>query len=96
VIRALAKGMRLPRLEDAKEGYQSLPTLYDKKIYPIVNGIRKVIRLLGTTNEKIRRLKVEKLVDDSVLKNWRKKAGSKFRAADEHDRGRARHKDSPS
>ena len=68
VIRAVAKGMRLPRLEDAEEGYQSLATLYDKKIYPSVDGIRNVIRLLGTTNEKIRRLKAEELVDDGVLR----------------------------
>src|SRR5262245_41840255 len=68
VVKILAKGMRLPRLEDAEEGYQSLPTLYDKKIYPSVDGIRNVIRLLGITNEKIRRLKAEDLVEDSVLR----------------------------
>jgi ABC-type nitrate/sulfonate/bicarbonate transport system substrate-binding protein len=72
VIRAVAKGMRLPRLEDAEEGYQILPTLYDKKIYPSVDGIRNVIRLLGTTNEKIRRLKAEDLVDDVVLRKLEK------------------------
>jgi len=31
-----------------------------------------VIRLLGTTNEKIRRLKAEELVDDSVLRKLEK------------------------
>jgi len=72
VIRAVAKGMRLPRLEDAEEGYQSLPTIYDKKIYPSVDGIRNVIRLLGTTNEKIRRLRAEELIDDSVLRKLEK------------------------
>jgi NitT/TauT family transport system substrate-binding protein len=72
VIRAVAKGMRLPRLEDAEEGYQSLPTLYDKKIYPSVDGIRNVIRLLGATNEKIRRLKAEDLVEDAVLRKLEK------------------------
>lgn len=72
VIRAVAKGMRLPRPEDAEEGYQSLPTLYDKKIYPSVDGIRNVIRLLGLSNEKIRRLKAEDLVEDSVLRKLEK------------------------
>src|SRR5258706_14534903 len=72
VIRAVAKGMRLPRLEDAEEAYQSLPTLYDKKIYPSVDGIRNVIRLLGATNEKIRRLKAEDLVEDTVLRKLEK------------------------
>jgi len=72
VIRAVAKGMRLPRLEDAEEGYKTLPTLYDKKIYPSIDGIRNVIRLLGLTNEKIRRLKAEDLVDDLVLRKLEK------------------------
>lgn len=72
VIRALVKGMRLRGPEDAEEGYQSLPTLYDKKIYPSVDGIRNVIRLLGSTNEKIRRLKAEDLVEDSVLRKLEK------------------------
>ncbi|MGZ9269203.1 MAG: ABC transporter substrate-binding protein [Candidatus Binatia bacterium] len=72
VIRAVAKGMRLAKLEDAEEGYKILPTLYDQKIYPSVDGIRNVIRLLGMTNEKIRKLKAEELVEDSVLKKLEK------------------------
>ena len=72
VLRAVAKGMRLAKLEDAEEGYKSLPTLYDHKIYPSVDGIRNVIRLLGSTNEKIRKLKAEDLVEDAVLKKLEK------------------------
>jgi hypothetical protein len=64
--------MRLPRVEDAEEGYHSMVGLYEKKFYPSVQGIRNVIRLLGTTNEKIRRLKAEDLVDDSVVKKLEK------------------------
>ena len=72
VLRAVAKGMRLAKVEDAEEGYKSLPTLYDQKIYPSVDGIRNVIRLLGSTNEKIRKLKAEDLVEDAVLKKLEK------------------------
>jgi NitT/TauT family transport system substrate-binding protein len=72
VVRAVAKGMRLAKVEDAEEGYKSLPTLYDQKIYPSVDGIRNVIRLLGSTNEKIRKLKAEDLVEDTVLKKLEK------------------------
>lgn len=72
VIKILAKGMRLARVEDAEEGYQSMVGLYEKKLYPSVQGIPNVIRLLGTTNEKIRRLKAEDLVDDSVVKKLEK------------------------
>ncbi|HWH79938.1 MAG TPA: ABC transporter substrate-binding protein, partial [Candidatus Binatus sp.] len=68
VVKSMAKGLRLKRLEDAEESYQSLVAIYDKKIYPSVDGVRNVIRLLGAGNEKIRRLKAEELVDDSVVR----------------------------
>ena len=72
VIKSLAKGLRLKRTEDAQEGYQSIVGIYEKKIYPSVDGIRNVIRLLGTNNEKVRRLKAEELVDDSLVKKLEK------------------------
>jgi ABC-type nitrate/sulfonate/bicarbonate transport system substrate-binding protein len=68
VVKSLAKGLRLKRVEDAEEGYQSIVGIYENKIYSSVDGIRNVIRLLGTTNEKVRRLKAEELVDHSVVK----------------------------
>jgi NitT/TauT family transport system substrate-binding protein len=68
VLKSLAKGLRLPKVEQAVEGYESLPLLYERHIYPRVDGIRNVIRLLGATNEKIRRLKAEDLVDDRFVK----------------------------
>src|SRR5438094_6280134 len=72
VLKSLAKGLHLPKLEQAVEGYESLPLLYSRRIYPTVEGIRNVIRLLGTTNEKIRRLKAEELVDDRFVKKLEK------------------------
>ena len=72
VIKSLTRGLRLKRVEDAEEGYQSITGIYEKKIYPSVEGIRNVIRLLGTNNEKIRRLKAEDLVDDSLVKKLEK------------------------
>jgi ABC-type nitrate/sulfonate/bicarbonate transport system substrate-binding protein len=68
VLKNLAKGLRLQRVEDAEEGYQSVLGIYERKISPSVDGVRNVIRLLGTTNERIRRLKAEELVDDSVVR----------------------------
>jgi NitT/TauT family transport system substrate-binding protein len=68
VMKSLAKGLRLRRVEEAEEGYQIMLGLYEKKIYPSVDGIRNVIRLLGKNNEKIRRLKAEELVNDSSVK----------------------------
>ena len=72
VIKSLVRGLRLKRVEDAEEGYQSIISIYEKKIYPSVEGIRSVIRLVGVTNEKIRRLKAEELVDDSIVRKLEK------------------------
>jgi hypothetical protein len=75
VVKSLAKGLRLKRIDDADEGYQSMLSIYERKIYPSVDGVRNVIRLPGAGNEKIRRLKAEELVDDSVVRRL-EKAGS--------------------
>ena len=72
VMKSLAKALRFRRVEDAEDGYRSMVNLYEKRIYPSVDGIRNVIRLLGTTNEKIRRLKAEDLVDDSAVRKMEK------------------------
>ena len=72
VLKSLAKGLRLPNVEAAVEGYESLPLLYDRRIYPTVEGVRNVIRLLGMSNEKIRRLKAEDLVDDRFVRKLEK------------------------
>lgn len=68
VLKSLARGLRLKKPEEAIEGYESLPLLYEKKIYPRADGVRNVIRLLGITNEKIRKLKAEDLVDDRFVR----------------------------
>jgi ABC-type nitrate/sulfonate/bicarbonate transport system substrate-binding protein len=68
VLKSLAKGLRLSKPEQALEGYESLPYLYDRRIYPRVDGLRNVIRMLGITNEKIRRLKAEELIDDRFVR----------------------------
>jgi hypothetical protein len=41
-----------------------------------LDGVRNVMGLLGAGNKKIRRLKAKELMDDSVVKNWKRKAGS--------------------
>ena len=72
VLKSLAKGLRLQSVEQAIEGYESLPLLYTRRIYPTVEGVRNVIRLLGMTNEKIRKLKAEDLVDDRFVRKLEK------------------------
>ena len=73
VMRSLAKGLYLQRVEDAAEGYEIMKTLYERRIYPNVEGIQNTIRLLGATNEKIRGLKAEDVVDDRIVKKLEQK-----------------------
>lgn len=68
VMKSLAKGLRLSKTEDALEGYEGMLTLYQRQIYPTTEGIRNAIQVIGVTNEKIRALKAENLVDDRFVK----------------------------
>jgi NitT/TauT family transport system substrate-binding protein len=72
VMNSLYKGLRLPRFQDAEEGYELMRTLYEQRIYPNTDGIRNAIRLLGTSNEKIRQLKAEDMVDDRLVRKLEK------------------------
>lgn len=72
VMTSLHKGLRLARFQDAEEGYELMRTLYERRIYPNAEGIRNAIRLLGTSNEKIRQLKAEDLVDDRLVRKLEK------------------------
>jgi hypothetical protein len=49
-----------------------MKTLYDRRIYPNVDGLRNVIRLLANSSEQIRRLKVEDIIDDRVVRKLEK------------------------
>ncbi len=68
VMKSLAKGLRLAKLEDAAAGYEMMKVLYDRRIFPNFEGLRNVINLLGRSNEQIRRVKVEDIVDDRVAR----------------------------
>ncbi|MBI2538971.1 MAG: ABC transporter substrate-binding protein [Deltaproteobacteria bacterium] len=72
-MKSLAKGLYLPRAEDAAEGYEIMKTLFERRIYPNVRGIGNTIRLLGITNEKIRGLKAENVVDDRIVRKLEQK-----------------------
>jgi hypothetical protein len=60
----MVKGLRPAKVEDAVGGYERLPNMYQRKIFPNVDGVRSTIRFLAPTNEKIRALKPEDLIDD--------------------------------
>ena len=68
VMRSLTKGLRLQKVEDAEGGYEMMKGLFDRRIYPNADGLRNVLRLLSKTNENIRRLKVEDIIDDRIVR----------------------------
>jgi NitT/TauT family transport system substrate-binding protein len=72
VMKSLAKGLRLAKVEDAAAGYEMMKILYDRRIFPNVEGLRNVINLLGRSNEQIRRVKVEDIIDDRTVRKLEK------------------------
>jgi NitT/TauT family transport system substrate-binding protein len=72
VVKTLTRELRLSKIEDAQTGYEMMRTLYDKKIYPNAEGLRNVVRLLGKTSEPIRKLRVEDIIDDRIVKKLEK------------------------
>jgi NitT/TauT family transport system substrate-binding protein len=72
VMRSLAKDLRLSKVDDAQAGYDMMKTLYDRRIYPNVDGLRNVIRLLASSSEPIRKLKVEDIIDDRIARKLEK------------------------
>ena len=72
VVKSLVKELRLTKVEDAQAGYEMMRVLFEKRIYPNVDGLRNVIRLLGRTSEPIRKLKVEDIIDDRVVRKLEK------------------------
>jgi NitT/TauT family transport system substrate-binding protein len=72
VLKSLAQWLRLPKPEDALEGYDFMRKMYARRIFPNLDGIRNAIRLLTVTNEKFGRLKAEDVVDDRIVRKLEK------------------------
>jgi NitT/TauT family transport system substrate-binding protein len=72
VKRSLAKSLHLSSAEDASEGYERMKTMYDRRIVPTADGIRNTMRLFESTNEKIRQLKIEDVIDDRIVRKLEK------------------------
>jgi NitT/TauT family transport system substrate-binding protein len=72
VVASLKRGLHIARTEEAEEGYEIIKSVYERRVYPNVDGINNAIRLLGVDNEKIRRLRAETLIDDSIVRKLEK------------------------
>src|SRR5215831_783840 len=72
VIKSLMRTLRLSKTEDAEAGYDMMKVLYDRRIYANVDGLRNVIRILGRSNEQIRKLKAEDIIDERIARKLEK------------------------
>lgn len=72
VVATLTKNLQIVRPEDAEEGYEIMKNVYERRVFPNIEGINNAIRLLGIGNEKIRRLKGASVVDDSIVRKLEK------------------------
>ena len=68
----LERTLRLSKVEDAETGYDMMKILYDRRIYANVDGLRNVIRILGRSNEQIRKLKAEDIIDERIARKLEK------------------------
>jgi len=72
VIKSLMRTLRLSKTEDAEAGYDMMKVLYDRRIFANVDGLRNVIRILGRSNEQIRKLKAEDIIDERIARKLEK------------------------
>ena len=64
----MMKWLRLPRLEDAIAGSDSMRPLYSSRIAPTVEGMRNTLRILSRADPKFNTLKAEDLIDDRIIR----------------------------
>jgi len=72
VIKSLMRTLRLSKTEDAEAGYDMMKVFYDRRIYANLDGLRNVIRILGRSNEQIRKLKAEDIIDERIARKLEK------------------------
>jgi ABC-type nitrate/sulfonate/bicarbonate transport system substrate-binding protein len=72
VVGILMKWLRLPRVEDAVTGYEAMRSLYSRRIFPTIEGVRNTIRTLSRIDAKFSGLKAENLVDERIVSKLEK------------------------
>ena len=72
VVASLMRGLHIARKDEAEEGYEIMKSVYERRVYPNVEGINNAIRLLGMSNKKIRQLRADNLVDESIVRKLEK------------------------
>ena len=68
IVAILAKWLRLQRAEEAVAGYDAVRNLYNRRLFPTVDGVRNTLRILDRVDAKFGRMKAESLVDDRIVR----------------------------
>ena len=71
-MRSLAKWLRLARPEDAEAGYETIKSVYDRRLALTKEGLRNALRILSKFDAKFGRLKTEDLIDDRITRKLEK------------------------
>ena len=72
VVNILMKWLRLPQVEDAVAGHEAIRSLYSRRIFPTVDGVRNTVRILSRIDPKFGKLKAEDLVDERIVRKLEK------------------------
>jgi len=72
IVAILAKWLRLANIEDAVVGYEAMRSLYSRRIFPTVDGVRNTVRILSRIDPKFGKLKAEDLIDERVVRKLEK------------------------
>lgn len=67
VLKSIARVLRLPRSEDAENGYNAMVAAYNIDLKPKPEGVKKIYSILARTNPKLQSFKPETIVDDSLI-----------------------------
>ena len=67
VLKSIARVLRLPRSEDAENGYNAMVAAYNIDLKPKPEGVKKIYSILARTNPKLQSFKPETIIDDSLI-----------------------------
>ena len=73
-MRSLAKWLRLTRPEDAEAGYETIKSVYDRRLAPTKDGLRSALKILTRFDAKFGRLRAEDLVDERITRKLEKES----------------------
>ena len=68
VLRVISKRLNITDPAIAEDGLNDLQKRVDKKLFPSLDGLRNIQRFLQTRNAKIGQIKLQDVIDDSLVR----------------------------